>query len=530
MNPHEEPLPTQQLSVSDDEIVLPEELATDRTYDIDLNGQHVWSLQPGKLPAETQSTRHVSWPKALHPFLRGHAEVALRDHVEDRTIASAHHVFADEHDHSVAVVDGKGRPLVLDKYMRLTKPLTGAPDEAVSDILDQLESLLAALEDAGAPAFICYGTLLGAVREGGFIGHDNDLDIAYLSDQTTPVDVIREGFRIERRLRDGGWSVRRGSGARLNVRLHMQDGSIRFVDVFTACWIDGTFYMQSDTGFDFPREALLPLQPVTLSGREVPAPADSERLLVATYGPSWRTPDPAFQYETPKWLARRLQGWFGGLTGHRKTWDAFYRPKSAWRQVPEEPSDFARWVSERYPSERLLLDIGSGTGRDALHFAHSRTVQGVDYSMAAMTRARRRTGTLGLPLTFSPLNLYDLRDVLALGTRLSRDETPPDLYARFVLHALNPLGQDHLFRLARMSLRRGGHLFLEFRTTQDRQTEHLFGPKFRRFLDVDEVAADIETYGGRVLERTHGTGLARLESEDPHVGRIVAAWDQEPAR
>ena len=59
-------------------------------------------------------------------------------------------------------------------------------------------------------------------------------------------------------------------------------------------------------------------------GRALPAPARSEELLAATYGPDWRLPDPSFKYETPRWLARRLGGWFGGLKSDRKQWDTFY--------------------------------------------------------------------------------------------------------------------------------------------------------------------------------------------------------------
>ena len=59
-------------------------------------------------------------------------------------------------------------------------------------------------DKAGVPAFICYGTLLGAVRNGKLIGHDNDIDIAYVSEHPHPVDVVREGYRVERVLRDDG--------------------------------------------------------------------------------------------------------------------------------------------------------------------------------------------------------------------------------------------------------------------------------------------------------------------------------------
>ncbi|MFT4010988.1 MAG: LicD family protein [Nocardioidaceae bacterium] len=114
----------------------------------------------------------------------------------------------------------------------------------------QCAELLRVLQDdARVPSFICYGTLLGAARNGRIIGHDNDVDLAYLSRQADPVDVMRKSSRIERLLTDKGWVVRRGMGTRLNVRLPSADGSLRFVDVFTAHWVDGVLYMPSDTGF-----------------------------------------------------------------------------------------------------------------------------------------------------------------------------------------------------------------------------------------------------------------------------------------
>ncbi len=46
--------------------------------------------------------------------------------------------------------------------------------------------------------YLCYGALLGAMRTGRMIGHDSDVDLCYYSHQTTPVDIIRESYRIER--------------------------------------------------------------------------------------------------------------------------------------------------------------------------------------------------------------------------------------------------------------------------------------------------------------------------------------------
>ena len=129
-----------------------------------------------------------------------------------------------------------------------------------------------------------------------------------------------------------------------------------------------------------------------------------------------------------------------------------------------------------------------------------------------------------MPLSFQVINLYDAREVMTLGVRLSRLDTPADLYARFVLHALEDLGRENLWRLASMGLRNGGHLFLEFRTEQDRGRPHVFQQAGRRYLDPAAVTAEIEAHGGRVVHQETGTGLAPFKTEDPHVARIVAAW------
>jgi hypothetical protein len=93
---------------------------------------------------------------------------------------------------------------------------------------------------------------------------------------------------------------------------------------------------------------------------------------------------------------------------------------------------------------------------------------------------------------------------------------------------MEPTGRENVLRLSSMSLRRGGLLFLEFRTRRDRHREHVFEDHPRRFLAPDEVQAEIERAGGRLLYRAAGQGLAPFRDEDPHICRIVATWTDSP--
>lgn len=512
------------IRVTDAWIEVPAGARPDTTYDVVINGQHVWSILPERDAESRAGSQVVPWPKSMRRHLVGMADVLLRGHVDGVVIGSGSHAFEGRDDRRVAVVDKAGRPLVIDKYGALIPPLSAEGTGALDSLLDDVAALLTTLrEECGVPAFISYGTLLGAARNGRLIGHDNDVDITYVSLHQNPVDVIREGYRVERALTAAGWRVRRGSGTRLNVRLPQTDGTMRYVDVFTAHWVDGVLYTPQDTGFRLPTETLLPLTTLELHGRPMPVPADYERLLAETYGPGWRVPDPSFQYDTPEWLSRRINGWFGGLRVRRKLWDKFYG--GAGRKVVSTPSPFARWVSETHPSERLLVDLGTGNGRDALWFARQRRrVLALDFTVGTLGRLSRQPRFANRPIELQSLNLCDSREVLALGTRLSREPGGVDLYARFLLHALEPEARENLARLASMSLRQGGLLFLEFRTPRDRRTKHHFQQPRRLYVAVDDARALVEARGGRVLTCEVGHGLAPYEDEDPVVCRMVVSW------
>lgn len=510
-------------AIGDDGLRVP--TAWREVLDVLFDGRRIWSLAPSRHAEGDGDCRMIPWPAVVSPYLDGVTRVTVREHVTGRVLIDREQRFGTGSDR-IRVVDPAGRPLAVGKAGLLQPPFDEGGADMAESVLDQVSQVLGVLRDeCGLAAFVSFGALLGAVREGKLIGHDNDADVGYVSAYSHPTDVARESFRIERAFHRCGFTYRRFAAGDFKVMVADADGAVRGIDVFAGFLLDDFFYLMPYVRARLPRSAILPLGEVKLEGRWLPAPADPPALLEATYGPEWRIPDPSFKFRPPPETRRRLIGWMRGLKMHRDHWDAFYRGKDS-AAVPREPSSFARWVAARAPSPTSIVDIGSGTGRDALWFARSGyDVLGLDYATAAINQTRKTAEEAGLPASFEALDLYDLRQVLAMGARLSADG-PKTMYGRFLVHALEDDGRHQLWRLAEMGLRSGGNLYLEFRTGKDAATSHEFGEHFRRLLDPDVVVDEIESRGGHVEYREDGHGLAPFGNEDPHVSRLVVGWSQ----
>jgi SAM-dependent methyltransferase len=452
--------------------------------------------------------RRAPWPVSLRPFLRGTGHVTVRERFSGTTLFDGDYAF-DDADARVKVVDQRGRPLIVDKAGDLQCGFAERGQATVDALLD---------------AFLAFGALLGAVRDGTFIPHDSDADVAYLSTHTSPVDVARESYALERIMIEAGYSTWRFSAADFKVIVPDPEGG-RAIDVFAGFVVDDTFYLMPEvSSAEFTEKVILPLGEVELHGRRITAPADPEALLEITYGPHWRIPDPSFKFETPRPVRRRLDGWLRGNNTNRQHWWPFYFGQSS-KAVSDAPSPFAQWVHQREHSDAAVVDIGSGTGRDSLWFARNgHDVLGLDYVPAATEKGGLAAKDEGLPARFQTFNLYDMRQVLAMGGDLAHRDVPPVLYGRFLIHALEDNGRHNLWRLAGMCLRRGGRFYLEFRTGLDAGKEHEFGEHFRKYLEPEVVIAEIEARGGHIEHQEAGHGLAVYKNEDPHVCRLVATW------
>ena len=513
--------------VSREGLVLPPSVSG--SIDVLLDGQRVWSFKPdhdGRNAAGQQV--FVPWPKALVPRLDGVADVDLVNHVSREVLHTQTVRFGSATDR-VRVVDAEGHPLAVDKGGRLQRDFSHTADSAREEIMDALERVLHDLtEECGLDAYLMYGCLLGAVRDGHMIGHDSDADVAYLSRYHHPFDIIRECTAAMRRMRALGWRVVRMSGANFKVWVPLPDGRRVGIDVFGSFHIRGRFHVTGSLTGTLDRSAIVPFGTVTLEGREIVAPARPEEVLEFTYGPGWRVPDPAFHFDHDPVDVRRMDAWFRAARRRQRFWSDFYKSPDAAR-VPTEPSSFARWVErrvrERTGGPTQILDVGAGTGRDAAYFAgQGHRVTALEFTTLGMRQTEALRDEQGLEVSTRALNLEDLRSVLVSGASYAHQEGTCEVYARGLLDTLGPTGRDNLWRFASMVQRRGGETFLEFRTPRSRHDPKFFGRHQRSYLEPDVVAREIERYGGRVAHRETGRDLAPLGDENPHICRLVVRW------
>lgn len=504
--------------VTDDGLLLP---SGDRPLLVEFDGHYVMSVTPRRDGRRVRGGVLVPWPDVLRPHLRGRGRVRVAS-VDGSRVWYDEEVSLGDSDGPLAVLDRDGHRLSVDKVGHLARAFEATDERVREEILRGTRRAIDDLRDhAGIDAYLNYGALLGAVREGRMLAHDSDTDLCYLSRHDSPADIILESYRIGRALRARGWTLLRMSGGDIKLLLPLSDGRRCHIDVFVAFHRGETFYQLGNRSGTLAREAIVPFSTIDLHGHSFPAPRDPEAMLAFLYGPRWRTPDPSFRYADSPDGVRRLDGWLRGFRTEMGAWTEFHTSSDG-ASVPRGPSAFARWVAPQLGG-LAVVDIGAGTGRDALWFAgRGRPARAVDFSRAAVAASRRRARRRGVDVAADQLILGELRSTLALGTELARSEQ--HLSARHLVGCLDVAALDQLWLLCRMALRgREGRLFLEFPAAGPSGAPLTPRGLLRR-TDPEAIAASIRRSGGLVEHLEVGPGEDMFDRSDPAICRIRAAW------
>ena len=503
----------------------------DGVLEVSFDGRRVWSFDADAVADADDGLSEIDWPAPLQSYLDGVAVVAVRRHGDPAPLAEAEVSFG-EGKGRVLLVDRHGRALSMHKWGKLGETFDDLESSAKEEYLDQVEVVLDILRrHCHRDAFISFGTLLGAVRSGRLIGHDVDVDLGYLSLFQVPVDVVRESFVIERALREAtGWRTVRANGGFLQLFPPQRDGSVRNIDVFSAFATPGgqRVYQVNDIGTDGDRSIFVPVQPMALEGRTLPAPARPDVLLAAAYGEGWRVPDPSFRYRANP-TRRRIRMWVGGWREERDRWTRFYRDNPG---KPPAPSEFVRWLSPQLVDE-TVIDVGCGRGQDVRFLAgQGRRSIGLDVVPAAFRRIRRQARRLGRPAAFRSLNLGSLHETLWAGASAARLPGRRTVMSRFMLHTLSPASRANFWRLCSMALYDGGRCYIE--VPQYPHDVGSCGAASPTTWHIDDLVADAGRFDARVIARhdvrsrapfgTDEIDAIRLVLEFPDSSRPATPW------
>jgi SAM-dependent methyltransferase len=507
----------------------------DAAVSVLLHGRRIWSFRlPCCSSPDARGRFTVSWPPALAERLAGRAQLSLL--LNGAPVSAASEVSFDATGVPFVLEEpGTGIPQVVNKWGRIARSFEGCDPSLIEGILDETEKLITlARERLGIALFVTGGTLLGPVRDGAIMPHDDDADLAYLSRHLNPSDVVLESFELERLLKAASYETVRHSAGHL--QLMFPGGTLAdsfYVDIFTYFTVNGWFHGPFHARERADKVPVFPLTTLDVNGRPLPAPASPELMLSAIYGPSWRTPDPAFRFVTPPAAARRFHGWLNSLDMDRENWEDHHRAQLASGRPAMQPSGFARLVCSRLSPGSTVLDLGCGFGADARLFAeHGHDVLAVDYSRPALLAAQALPSPVtegrrpGQPppgeLRFRRVNLNSLRETAPLA-RSAGAHRPPGgpgeaavhVYARLLLNALGPPGWDNVLTLIRHLLAPGtGRAFLEVQTgtRQDASSWNTYGSvdpgRLQHQLDRHQLT--IEDCRQEPADGVAGTGSVQL--------------------
>lgn len=154
-------------------------------------------------------------------------------------------------------------------------------------------------------AFCAFGTLLGIVRDSGFVQSDEDIDIGIISEDFSwsylEKILTKYGMKKTRQFELEGTITEqtyKKNGVYIDFFLYYKKDENKLAT--NVYWKDETKIY--DNEFEYSvicRECPMILELITekVNGIEVVIPLNNEEYLISNYGNSWKNPDPNFKHE-----------------------------------------------------------------------------------------------------------------------------------------------------------------------------------------------------------------------------------------
>ena len=180
-------------------------------------------------------------------------------------------------------------------------------------VLNRLNDLM---QRNDIPYYCDYGTLIGFVRDGGFIKHDDDIDISIQPGTVRPAAVLKlfldagygyvHGFDFEGRLLE--FTVADVTGVTIDVFIPSKTDVPGKIHGYQPIWTPDREYPSENANtviqYDFVEAA--DIKTIEIVGVSARIPGNYDAVLTSEYGP-WKVPDAKFNTVTDR-VHRELPG------------------------------------------------------------------------------------------------------------------------------------------------------------------------------------------------------------------------------
>jgi tellurite methyltransferase len=211
-----------------------------------------------------------------------------------------------------------------------------------------------------------------------------------------------------------------------------------------------------------------------------------------------------------------------GIELNKQYWEDFYKSKH-WRT----PSQFCVCVQTEIEPDSLVVELGSGNGRDAHYFAS----QG--HITAAMDLSKEAIKNCNAEATAQEIKhskffqgditcIESLREICHYA-RKAADGKAIVFYSRFVMHSLDD-DQEHAFMKGISDCIEAGEIiYFEFRSKEDAALKKHYSGHYRRYVDTRKFIQLLTSKFGFAVEYSiTGQGMAKYKEEDSMVSRVFA--------
>ena len=164
-----------------------------------------------------------------------------------------------------------------------------------------LAYLFTTFEKHGIPGYAACGTMLGFVRDGGFMLHDDDIDVAVLPGEWSPARVLKTmlsenfeyvfGFMYDDKLSE---FKLRYKGVPIDFFFYEDDGEHFNSHVYY--YLPDVNYpnASANTVMKFPEMRITGLKTIEIYGVKVRVPAQPEVACADHFGPTWNVPQAGY--------------------------------------------------------------------------------------------------------------------------------------------------------------------------------------------------------------------------------------------